>query len=323
MSPLARRLVTCASLVAVCSAVPVTARGAVPPPEPAAAAGASWFADPPTARRDTLLPVPRRPARYDDAPRRWTRALHRTFHGALALPVGRIGGRRLVTGQAVVLRVPVGYPLVPPGAPVRGRLARLADATAQSSSLTCEGYVGYGRAATRPTSPVSRQRAAAVCQALRSRTTARTRSVGYGDARPVVVGGPSADRRTQRAANRRVVVVVTGGLAEAGAPARPVLRGASYFDGDRAYLYWIAPAGAAGAPVTGYQVSVDRGRWTRAGADLQQRVAVPRRGCADPVPHTFRVRALNARGRGSVSRPLTLEVPGPGSPTINAHVRCR
>ena len=41
------------------------------------------------------------------------------------------------------------------------------------------------------------------------------------------------------------------------------------------------------------------------------------------VPHTFRVRALNARGRGTSSLPLTLDVPGPRSPTVNAHVRCR
>jgi outer membrane protein OmpA-like peptidoglycan-associated protein len=55
---------------------------------------------------------------------------------------------------------------------------------------------------------LARQRAAVVCQALRSYGAKVTTTVrGYGSNKPVTVGG----NRAQRADNRRVVVRVTRG----------------------------------------------------------------------------------------------------------------
>jgi outer membrane protein OmpA-like peptidoglycan-associated protein len=72
--------------------------------------------------------------------------------------------------------------------------------------VRCEGYTDYAGARKHELA-LSRRRAQAVCAALvRDRAGVNTTSLGYGPARPAVVGGSARARRE----NRRVVVLVTG-----------------------------------------------------------------------------------------------------------------
>ena len=284
---------------------------------------ADWFIDPLTAaRRRTLIAVPSIPSRYDGQSRRWTRAVHRTFDGAVAVPVQQARDHLLDVGQAVVLRVPLGYPQAPLSDVTVRQLRWLRATTAAASGLTCEGYVGYGQGSTRPSSSVSRQRATAVCRALVANRPGVTFTVvGHGDSRPVVVGGAWADRESLRAANRRVVVVMTGRATEATAPSAPAFAESSYFDGWDAYLSWTAPALDGGAAISDYEVSTDEGPWVSTGTDLQETLRPAREGCT-PAPHTFLVRALNSAGPGAASAPITLDPIAPGTPTARPGARC-
>lgn len=326
MSTSSRRI--CAGLLAsaVCLGFSGPAHATIPPTGPSVSrTGPGWFTDPlGPARRRTLVAVPRVPGRYDGGTRRYTRALHRTLDGTLAVPVTRARGHRLGMGQAAWLQVPRGYPRAHLSAAAVRQLRWLRVATAGAADLSCEGYAGYGRHATRSGTPVSRQRAAAVCRLLvRGRDGVTFAATGYGDSRPVVVGGAFARRETLRAANRRVVVVVTGVDS---LPSAPALLNAGYFDGSEAHLYWDAPDRDGDSPVTGYQVSTDDGPWAATGTATQATVPVPNPRCAAPTPHVFAVRAIEADGPGSASDPLTLPVAGPAgsaSTTVNARVRCR
>ena len=224
---------------------------------------APWFTDPlSVAERRALVAVPAHPSRFDGQPPRSTRALHRTFAGDLAVPVPQVRGHQLVAGQAVVVNVPFGYPHAGTTAVLTRQLRWLKAATEGASELTCEGYVGYGRDLTTSDTPVSRQRAAALCLSLKAgRSGLSTTSVGYGDSRPVVVGGAYARRETVRPANRRVVVVVdrdTPPAAATVAPGAPDLVSVGFED-RAAVLRFSPPADSGTSPLSGFEVTVDGG----------------------------------------------------------------
>jgi outer membrane protein OmpA-like peptidoglycan-associated protein len=168
---------------------------------------ATWFQDPvPPAQRRVEIPVPKNPTAFQGS-LTWTNAAFRAYDGTPAMPARSLAGHQLQAGQAAVLDDNLfafdSARLTSAG------LAAIRNASAslrQVRSLTCEGYTDYA-GDRRHEVQLSQARALAVCAALRSfGVRIGLRPVGYGPARPVVVGG----RPQSRSANRRVVLRITG-----------------------------------------------------------------------------------------------------------------
>jgi outer membrane protein OmpA-like peptidoglycan-associated protein len=180
---------------------PLTPRPPLTPPTPSA-----WFADPLSpAARTQLVAVPRRPNAYRGKPLR-TKALHRAYRDQVAVPVASVRGRALAAGQAALFSgdTPFGHGsarLTPDG---QALIRALATSLNGARSIVCEGYTDYGGSIPRE-KRLSLDRARAVCAALTADgVIAAVTSLGYGEQRPVIIGG----KATQRAENRRVVVLV-------------------------------------------------------------------------------------------------------------------
>lgn len=167
-----------------------------------------WFRDRVSAAaRAREIAVPAHPRAYH-GPRRRTVATARASDGRSAYPAKYLDGRQLQSGEAASVRSRRLFRadravLRPAG---RRFLRAAAASLAYVDAITCEGYVDYAVPAPRGRI-LSRKRARAVCSALRADAGVTTRRIGYGGTRPVVVGGP----RARRAANGRIVVVVTRG----------------------------------------------------------------------------------------------------------------
>lgn len=168
----------------------------------------TWVTDPvsPRARR-AEVPVPADPTAYR-GPLRYTTALNRSHNGTIAVPLATVRGRPLHPGQAAVLSED-GLFAFNSGTLTRAgvrQLRNLVRSMHGDRAVTCEGYTDYGGLASHERT-LARTRADAVCRALvADGAHVRVRAVGYGASRPVVIGaGPG-----QRAANRRVVIFITG-----------------------------------------------------------------------------------------------------------------
>lgn len=166
----------------------------------------TWMTDPVSAAaRRAEVPVPADPNAYQ-GPVEQTRATDRSYDGTLAIPITAVLGRPLRPRHAVVLSGDGLFDfnsavLTPAGL----RQVRLVVASLKGAgSITCEGYTDYAGQASHELT-LSAQRANAVCEKLiADGAHVRTLAVGYGDARPVVIGGTIA----QRAGNRRVVILI-------------------------------------------------------------------------------------------------------------------
>ncbi|MFZ0161309.1 MAG: OmpA family protein [Kineosporiaceae bacterium] len=180
---------------------PLTPRPPLSPPTPS-----EWFTDPLSpAARTRLVAIPRRPNAYRGKPLR-TKALHRAYRDQIAVPVASVGGRALAAGQAVSLSgdTPFGYNSARITADGRAQIRALATSLKGARSIVCEGYTDHGGSIPRE-KRLSLDRARAVCAALTADgVIAAVTSLGYGEQRPVIIGG----KATQRAENRRVVVLV-------------------------------------------------------------------------------------------------------------------
>jgi outer membrane protein OmpA-like peptidoglycan-associated protein len=167
----------------------------------------SWFHDTvPPAERNREIAIPVRPKTYH-GPRAFTRALNTAHGGELAMPIPSLHRRDLAVEQAAVLSDRGLFEFNSARLTARGRaeIEVLVDSLSDADAITCEGYTDYAGALWWEYK-LSAVRAKAVCAALtRDGYTERTRAVGYGPQRPVVVGGTA----TSREANRRVVVLVT------------------------------------------------------------------------------------------------------------------
>ena len=166
-----------------------------------------WFADPvPSSQRAGQIPVPQNPTAFHGR-LTWTKAAYRSHDGTAAIQAGSLRGRQLQAGQAVVLDGSLfafdSARLTPAG---MAEVRAAARGLRYVRSLTCEGYADYAGDPGHERQ-LSQARAAVICAALRSAGVRVSLHVmGYGPARPVLVGGRPADR----AANRRVVLRITG-----------------------------------------------------------------------------------------------------------------
>ncbi len=152
------------------------------------------------------IPVPANPKAYK-GPQIPTVAKDHSFKGVPATPIPNLTGL-LGVGKAATLSGDGLFTfdsarLTPAG---RAQIAALAARLGHAKTVRCEGYTDYdgnnGHELT-----LSQQRAATVCKALAAAgAKVRTSSLGYGGQRPAVIGGTAQSR----AANRRVVVLVTG-----------------------------------------------------------------------------------------------------------------
>jgi len=180
---------------------PLTRRPPLTPPTPSES-----LADPLSpAARARLVAIPRKPNGYRGKPLH-TRALHRAYRDQIAVPVASVGGRALAAGQAVSLSgdTPFGYNSARITADGRAQIRALATSLKGARSIVCEGYTDHGGSIPRE-KRLSLDRARAVCAALKADgVIAAVTSLGYGEQRPVIIGG----KATQRAENRRVVVLV-------------------------------------------------------------------------------------------------------------------
>jgi outer membrane protein OmpA-like peptidoglycan-associated protein len=170
---------------------------------------AQWFRDRVSQKqRRHEVAVPRHPASYHGRLRH-TVATMRTHAGAPAYPAAKLAGRQLQSGEAVSFTSEQMFAFNQARLTDTGRaeLRSIVKSLRYVKALTCEGYADFGGWLSNERR-LARSRAHVVCSALRSygaHVVVRTK--GYGSSRPVVIGGTSK----QRAANRRVVVVVTRG----------------------------------------------------------------------------------------------------------------
>jgi outer membrane protein OmpA-like peptidoglycan-associated protein len=167
-----------------------------------------WFHDPisRTARHHEIA-VPAHPAHYR-GPLRSTRAAAKSHTGRPAFPAPRLNGRQLQPGQATTLGTGAVFAFDSGTLTRAGRqaVAAVARSLGYVHAVTCEGYTDYGGRARHQVT-LAAKRAHTVCAELvRRGVHVRTSTRSYGASYPVVVGGTAADR----AANRRVVIVVTG-----------------------------------------------------------------------------------------------------------------
>ncbi len=311
---------------AVAPAAAVAAPAAPAASVSAASSPAPWFVDPRTpAERRAEAAVPKSPRAYNGRVRE-TRAVYRTRDGALAVPVGYAFGHQLEQGHAVTLdgKALFAGDATELSAAAERKVARLAAALEDASSIRCEGYADYAGRAQR-TRVLALVRAAEVCDRLVDDAAGHlaATSVGYAASRPAVIGGTAGDRGL----NRRVVVEMTGTREQVRAPGAPVMQGTDSYDREIFYSF-TAPADDGGAPITGYEVSTGAG-WEPVQSGLVERKAVRcGLGCGDDLlfgrlghltPGStleLRVRAVNAAGAGAPSNALTAPVHGvPTAPT--------
>lgn len=313
------------------------APSAIAAPERDAAAASSradipatgWFVDPRTpAQRRAQIAVPANPKKYRGKLRE-TRAVYRTHAGALAVPIRTAAGHRLVKGQAVTLD---GDGLFSRNSPkltaaAKRQLSTLAASLSNATTIRCEGYTDHSGSKSRNRA-LAKKRAASVCAVLAASGPKAT-SVGYGSARPAVVGGTVAKRKL----NRRVVIEMTGAkpsAPQANVPGAPEL---VYVDQVRNGLRYAfrAPQSDGGSPVTGYQMSIGDD-WLPVTSSPARKVpsAAPSAclvSCDDGLifgdiwnlPTTtvaqLRVRAVNKVGAGAPSNMIdTVVADVPGAP---------
>ena len=160
----------------------------------------------PIARKGQVT-VPKSPKKYTGK-LKVTRAIYTSHSGADAHPIAQLGNYQLRKGEAASLSGDALFEFDSPKLTKKGHeAAKLVVRNLNNAeAVTCEGYTDYaGQRAHEMT--LSEQRAQAVCKALKTYgAKVRTKQVGYGPARPAVVGGTARSRKE----NRRVVVIVTG-----------------------------------------------------------------------------------------------------------------
>jgi len=151
------------------------------------------------------VPVPANPDAYR-GPRRFTEALFTTFGGRPAAPISSLGRHQMVRGDAVTtLRGELfAFDSAELTAAGRAAVRTVAQHLRLAHRVTCEGYTDYAGEPAHEKA-LSAARAKIICQTLIAYGADVTvTSVGYGGARPVVVGGTPQSR----AENRRVVIRV-------------------------------------------------------------------------------------------------------------------
>jgi outer membrane protein OmpA-like peptidoglycan-associated protein len=167
-----------------------------------------WFHDPVSkSSRKHEISVPAHPSRYHGK-KTWTTARSRSHNGTPAWNVAALHRRQLQRGQAAGLGSDGLFAFDSTVLTTAGRSAvkALVRSLRYDKSVVCEGYADFGGVAKHQNA-LSVQRARVVCAALRQYGAhVTTKVVGYGGTRPVVVGGTPS----QRAANRRVIVLITG-----------------------------------------------------------------------------------------------------------------
>jgi outer membrane protein OmpA-like peptidoglycan-associated protein len=170
---------------------------------------AQWYRDRVSiAKRRHEVAVPKHPGSYH-GPLRHTVATMRTHAGAPAYPAAELAGRQLQSGEAVSFATAPMFAFNQSRLTTAGRaeLRSIVKSLHYVKALSCEGYADYG-GSPRNERRLATKRASVVCTALRSYGAhVAVRTKGYGGSRPMILGGTSK----QRAANRRVVVVVTRG----------------------------------------------------------------------------------------------------------------
>jgi outer membrane protein OmpA-like peptidoglycan-associated protein len=304
-------LVLVALPVAVASGLlPAASAHAVASPQ--ATTSVAWFHDPLTAaQRADLAPVPDHPRSVHGRLQR-TRATYMSHGGVLAVPATSIQGHQLQQGQAVTLSRPglfIAHSARPTPA-TRGQVAKLAASLAHVSAVSCEGYTDFSGDAARE-GTLSRQRAARICNLLTSaRPGLATTTHGFGRQVPVLVGG----KPSQRAANRRVVVVATEDAPvshtppndpphQAPTPGAPTLSSVDT-SGHWAQLHFAPPGNPGTSAITGYEWSTDGSTWTALDPDGSSSLAA----WVSSLPTgtaTYRVRAVNTDGGGTASNGVT------------------
>jgi outer membrane protein OmpA-like peptidoglycan-associated protein len=166
-----------------------------------------WYRDPVTAAgRTTEARIPKHPRAYH-GPLRTTTSSYRAHDGAIAVPASWAKGHHLGAKQAVTLggRGMFGFDSATITSTGSAQLKTLAASLAGNKALTCEGYTDYGGPSRIHHDDLGRRRAQTACAALKHfGVTARMRTLSYGGARPVTVGGDPADRT----ANRRIVIYI-------------------------------------------------------------------------------------------------------------------
>jgi outer membrane protein OmpA-like peptidoglycan-associated protein len=150
--------------------------------------------------------IPKHPKRYHGK-KEVTRAKDTSHNGTWAHPISKLGARQMTVGEAATLSKAslFGFDSAVLTKAGHAAVKNLAGHLRLANAVSCEGYTDYAGAAGHEKS-LSAQRAEAVCKALvhdGAHVTFTTH--GYGGDRPVVIGGTP----TSRAANRRVVVIVT------------------------------------------------------------------------------------------------------------------
>ncbi|GAB2573971.1 fibronectin type III domain-containing protein [Microlunatus antarcticus] len=164
-----------------------------------------WFADPVSpAAAAAEVAVPKKPQSYHGR-LRTTRATLRSADGTVAMPATALKGRQLQPGQATDLNRLFHSGDARFTTKGRAQVKEVARSLTYVRAVTCEGYTDY-RGRTAHLKSLSAQRADAVCDALRRDLPQELslKKKAYGLTRPVLVGGKSTSRWT----NRRVVVVV-------------------------------------------------------------------------------------------------------------------
>ncbi|MCU1676223.1 MAG: hypothetical protein JWM93_981 [Frankiales bacterium] len=261
-----------------------------------ATADTAWFRDPVSkANRATEIAIPANPSSVRGALQHTT-ATARARNGAIAVPAASAAGHTLVSPQAVTFQSAGMFSTGSATLTATGtaRITALGASLSATLGVRCEGYVDFGGAAASALT-LSSARARAVCAAVRRvRAAVSVSSVGYGNARPVVVGGTSGQRRD----NNRVVLVVTKS-APRDVPAPIVL---SVFPRDASAIVAFTPVVVTGVKVTGYEVSTDGGtKWSALTTTDGQPTSALISGLTNDVTYPVSVRAVTPAGAGQPS----------------------
>ena len=164
-----------------------------------------WFGDPVSpAAAAAQVAVPKKPQSYRGQLKS-TRATMRSADGTVAMPGTALRGRQLQPGQAANLDrlfQSGNAKLTKRG---RAQVVDVARSLTYVEAITCEGYTDY-RGRPKHLRSLTEQRSKVVCATLQAELPQHlaVETKGYGLDRPVMVGGRSTSRWT----NRRVVVLV-------------------------------------------------------------------------------------------------------------------
>ena len=258
---------------------------------------AGWFHDPVSAAgRRAELTVPADPA-GSAGPIRQTKATFRTHNGSLAVPISWAGGHTVVAGEALALtdKSLFAFDSPVPSAVAAAQLRALVPAFGQIRAVTCEGNADFGGVASHEQA-LSVARARAICALVHSAHPAiATKSIGYGDGDPVVVGG----KASERSQNRRVDIVITRST-----PTAPELSTAVAGD-SAATITFSPPTSNGGMAITGYRVSLNGGKtWAALTTTGHGPFKAILHGLTDGTTYPVAVRAVNADGHGPASNRL-------------------